>query len=331
MAQTLEINNFSAPNILELSQLDADNAAGDVTLTIKNNNNIGVNDFIVIGTLGSETSEIKKVSAVSGATGLTVPALSFKHNRFEAITKLFGDQITVYRAANVNGIQPADASFAVFSGSNFSIDIDQLATNFSDSTGSSSYWYKYVYTNSVSGLSTNLADSSSARGQGYNNYASLDDIRGQAGFRNARYITDAMIDEKRQTAQQTINAMLVGLYTIPFQSPINPLVRDMTIRLAAGWLLLQQYSHVANANTVKGQDMVDSVTNKDKTGDLDKLALGNLTLTDANGNAMDIEGAGADAFNSWPDTTTASAAASDGGGARLFRISDIQGYTSRNY
>lgn len=332
MPATFTINNFSTPNILEKGQLNADAAvsASPVTLNTINNNNIAANDYVVVGTLGSEGSELKQVTSVSGANSVVVPSITLPHLRFDELTKIYGSQITVQRAANVNGTQPADTSYAAFSGSLISIDIDQPSTLFTDPTGSSDYWYKFVYTNPTTGLSTSLADSSSARGQGYGNYASLADIRNEAGFNRSRNITDAIIDQKRQAAQTMINGALVGIYSLPFAVPINPLIADMTIRLAAGWLLLEQYGHFDTMNTNNGQKKVDSVFNKDKTGDLDKLQSGSMNLVDANGSSSRITDTAA-GFNGHPNATTATDTTDNHGGDFMFRIGGVRGYQDRDY
>src|SRR4051794_28804133 len=126
MAQKLQINNFSSSNISELTQLDQDTAvsASPVSVLVKNSQDIAVNDLVIIGTLGSETSEKKTVTAVADTTHFTVASLSFIHNRFDSVTKIYGDKVKIYRAANVDGTQPLDASFTNIATA--TIDTDQL-------------------------------------------------------------------------------------------------------------------------------------------------------------------------------------------------------------
>lgn len=331
MSATFTINNFSPSNILEKAQLNADVAvsASPVALTLVSNNSIAVNDYIVIGPLGSESSELKQVSAVSGSTSVTVPTVSNAHLRYQEVTKLFGNSITVYRAPNVTGAQPADSAFVTFSGNTVAIDPDQPSTLYTDSTGSNAFWYKFVYTNTTSSASTSLSDSSAARGQGYGNYAAINDIRVHAGFQRSRGVTDAMIDMKRQAAQGAINSRLVGVYTIPFTDPVPALISDITIRLAAGWLLQEQYDPSSNAGQ-KGRQMVESVTNDKNTGDLDKLQKSQSVLTDATGAAI-VTSSSASGVNGWPNDTTADADFGSGRGTRMFRVGDIEGYNTRRY
>src|SRR5205085_9399943 len=117
----------------------------------------------------------------------------------------------------------------------------------------------------------------------YVSYCSLNEIRSESGFTYASYITDPMIDEKRQAAQSEINSTLSSYYTVPFTPPISPLLSDICKRLAAGLLLQEKYSHVNNPD-VNG-------TNKltEARADLQKLIhpeLSGTPLLDANGKSM---------------------------------------------
>lgn len=327
MAQNVSVNNFDSNNVLELAVLDADVAAAATSITLQNNQDFVDGSLVVLGPLGSETAELVRVTDnPSGNVTLQVSALKFAHSKFDPVTRIFGDQIRLYRAANTNAVAPADASF-VQVGSNVDIDIDQLTTDIYDSSGGSDYWYRYTYFNSDSSSETILADSNVMRGGGVGDYCSLDDIRRQAGFTNARYITDAMIDEKRQAAQSTISGKLSGKYTVPFTTPINPLIKDMTIRLAAGWLLLQQYDR-QSVTGAKGQAMVDSVMNADKTGDLDRLYSGDMVLVGTDG-ASTATGTSTTGFTGWPNDSTPVNQSFDGNGQPVsgsgdfkFRVND---------
>ncbi|MGK3945791.1 hypothetical protein ABK046_46530, partial [Streptomyces caeruleatus] len=90
------------------------------------------NQFVVIGQRGTELAELRKVSSITDGDTLVLTAnLANPHTQFEQVTVLFGNQIKVYRASNVNGTQPADASFAELSTT--TIDPDQASTTIVDS------------------------------------------------------------------------------------------------------------------------------------------------------------------------------------------------------
>lgn len=320
MSATINIDNYGSANLLEPTTLGADITVATDSISVENNDNISASDNLIIGGLGSETAEKATVESVSGSESITLSAdTKFEHAKGEPVNRLFGTQIKLYRAANSDGTQPADSAFAAV-GSAHDIDFDQPTTLVEDATGGSDYWYKFTYYNGTS--ETRLADSLAVRGGDYGNYCTLDDVRDEAGFKRARYITNAMIDVHRQAAKALVDASLNGIYVIPFAQPVNPLIRSITRRLAAGYLLLEQYGHYTTQNTKNGQSKIDGVTNKDKTGDLDKLINGSLTLTDTAGNNTELPDSSG-GFRGHPNASTKDAPADEGGGGFLFQIGNI--------
>ncbi|MBS4040412.1 MAG: DUF1320 family protein [Flavobacteriales bacterium] len=322
MIQTVNIPNYNDNNILQQTVLTDDVVAGATNLPVQNTSGFDVG-FIAIGTPGAEGTEIRSVSAVASTVALTINALSLSHKQPSMVQRLFGNQVKLYRAPNVDGTQPTDDQFVVV-GSPFDIKADSGTTPTEDPTGGSDYWYKYTYYNSVTLEETDLSQSNSARGGGVNNYASLAAIRQEAGFNGARYITDQLIDEKRQAAQSKINGMLVGVYTIPFTAPINPFISDITIRLAAGYLLQSQYKY-------QSQRKLDADAKVSAAlADLKSLATKQVTLTDENGASTSLEGS-AGGFSGWPNEDTAGTSRDQGGAGRQFRMGSINGYRERQF
>jgi hypothetical protein len=174
---------------------------------------------LLVGNPGAEGSEVLAVSAVnSDQVGVTVGATKLKHLQNEPVAKLYGNQAKIYRAPNTTGLEPADGSFTLLA--TVTLEPDQPSTTYVDATGGDGYWYKYTYFNSQNSNETDKTQSIAARGEGDSsgNYCTVDEVRGQAGFKNARYITDDLIDEKRKAAQDEINAALGGYYAVPFSS-----------------------------------------------------------------------------------------------------------------
>lgn len=318
MASTIKIPNFGSLNIVEKSELNADAAAAATTLTVAYTDDMSANDYLYIGHLGTENGEVKLITSVDSKTQLTVPALDKGHSRFDPLTILFGNQFRVYRASNVDGTQPADGDFSLLTTQD--LDYDQNQSEYNDSSGSSSYWYKFTYYNETSTDETALADSTAVRGGGVGNYASIESIRRTAGLDQNQFITDAYIEEKRQAAQNLINATLQGIYTLPFSSTVlqqNPIIGEITRRLAGGYLLTADYGPLNTLNTNEGKNMIDSVTNADKTGLLDRLNAKDLVLVDESGASVAIAGSG-DSFKAFPDANTKNLDADQGGGPRMF-------------
>src|SRR3990167_2177526 len=72
--------------------LAADYAAAVTTLAVDNGNKFAVNDYVVIGRIGGEKTEIVKVSAVAAAS-INTDSTVFAHNRGERITFIPYNQI----------------------------------------------------------------------------------------------------------------------------------------------------------------------------------------------------------------------------------------------
>lgn len=311
MSQTLKLTNYPVENIIEETLLNADMAAG-TSMTVRDNQGFSADDFILIGNKGSETGEIRTVATVNAdLVSVTITAATkLAHDRFEPVYKLFGDQMKLYRAANVDGSIPANASFSVVA--TIDIDPDQQSTAYTDSTGSSDYWYKRTFYNQTSTEETPLADAPAYRGAQYPAYATIEQIRNKAGLENNRWITDEKVDEKRRSAQSIIDARLQGTYTVPFTPPVNQLINEITQLYAAGLLLTQSYSVGGAGVRTQGETMLNEVTNDNGTGLLDKLDSQVLRLTDLTGTS-ETSTVAAIGYSSWPNDSTETADYDDGG------------------
>ncbi len=315
MAQTLSIDNYTSLNLLESTQLDADAAASASSLIVRNNQDFAINDFIVLGSLGTERCEKLTVLSVTGSTTIApLVATKFAHLRFDALQKLFGDKIKVYTAPNVDGSVPADSAFTTLL-TTLTIDIDNQYTNYTDNGGSSAFWYKYSYFNSISSAETSVAATVAVRGGNLGQYCSIDDIRDEAGMKGNTYITDVTIDKYRQEAQDEINGTLAGLYTIPFIAPINNNIEQAAKLIAAGLLLKKDYGVMVSSGNKDGQNKVDEGRKL-----LQRINTKDIILLDVLGRDLLVPNAGG--VTSWPNNTTDAADANAGGGGRLFRISN---------
>lgn len=314
MPATIRVSNYDPINIKERSVLDADAAAAATALVVQTNQNIVADDYLLVGTQGSESSEIVRVQSTSGARSVTLvaPGLTIPHARFATITILNANQVRLYRAANVDGTTPADASFAVLATKN--IDPDQLNTDFSDAGGGSGYWYKFTYRHEVSTAETSLAAANAARGAGYGGYCSVFDIRGEAGLVNNTYIKDGTFDDARREAQAEIDGALYGIYVVPFTPPINSLIAKITKLIAAGLVLTSDFGPMNTGTNKNGKAKLD-----EGRALLERIKSGELKLTDVQG--VDTSSSTARA-SVWPNNSTATADADVGGGTRKFRVSD---------
>lgn len=317
MAQQVEIDNFGSLNVVDSDKLEADVLPGANQIQTDNTANYTVGQYVCIGALGTEGCEIGTVASIVDATHLqfTNP-VKLKHDRFDALTPLNGDQIKVYRAPNMTGLLPDDSTFGVLG--SVPIVVSDPVTLYIDSSGGNAYWYKSTYYNSATNFESTLADSTAARGGGYDYYASAYAIRKTAGLVNNQYITDADIDEKRKEAQDEIDAALTGMYTTPFQPPIDSMISGITRLLAAGKLMMDDPGgQGANSLIYKeGQDKINQARKMLKL--IDDRA---YTITDSNG--ASTMSPNSQSSKSFPDATTVAQGGGQPGNDRLFRMSDV--------
>jgi aminoglycoside/choline kinase family phosphotransferase len=100
------------------------------------------------------------------------------------------------------------------------------------------------------------------------------------------------------------------------------MIKDITKNLAAGFLLLDDYGPTQIADTSNGQKKVD-----DARALLARIKSKELVLADVLGSSTALSTS--DSLTMWPDATTADADPADGGGPRMFRVSDISGNGGR--
>lgn len=270
--EILIADNFGAINLLEETELSAGAAASQANVVVVNPQGYATNDYVLVGDVGSDRAEIKKILSITGQTITFSSNLSLDHTKDETLTKLRGNQINFYRAANVDGTVPSDASFSLVS--TVSIEPDQTETEYVDSVGGSGYWYKFTYYNDVSSEETDISTAQAVRGGGYNQYASVDQVRTEAGLKNNKYIDDAQILEAIEDAEGQVKASLAAAgYTLPL-AEVPYLIRYVTKQLAAGYLLTNSYG-AQHMGTEKDGDLKI----KRAMDILTKIESGKTTLT----------------------------------------------------
>lgn len=322
MSQTLNIPNFRENNIFLNTQteLTAIVVPGSSALPVLNNNSF-TSLFVLVGRPGSDVAELLPNTTPTPGTSIPLGSNTLlQHSQGDPVYALFGSQIRIYRALDAGlGQQPPDSAFGYGTPyATVSIDSSSDSTQYTDAAGNGSYWYKFTYYNPTTSSETDIGSATAVRGAFTVTYCSLDDIRGQAGFTYAPYITNASIDQKRQAAQDEINGALDEFYQTPLQPPINDFIKDICMRLAAGLLRLKHYSQISNPQ-INGQNMYDAAQL-----DLDKLIMKERVLVNKQGQSTAGPGA-TGGVEGWPNSSTQSAPGNQGGAPRVFRMSDIQG------
>lgn len=325
MAQQIEIDNYGSLNTTDRDQLTADVLAGGSQIQTENTTQYAVGTKVVVGDLGTELAELMTVQTVDDATHLTFTApLRLDHNRSDGLTPLNGNIIKVWRAANSNNYLPADDQFTVIG--QLPIQPNEMVTYYTDPSGGSDYWYKFSFLNDATSFESSLADSEAGRGGGYGYYCSTQSIRRTAGLDGNQWVTNSDIDAMRLEAQQEIDATLNGMYSVPFQPPIDSMITGITRLLAAGKLMMDDPGSAGASSAIYQEGAAKAA---DARLMLDNIAARKYILTDVTG--VSIIDPASQSSKAWPNETTPQVDGVRGGSDRIWRMSDADGYHNRRY
>jgi hypothetical protein len=125
----------------EKTLLTSSAVAGATTLTVQNIEGFAVNNYLVLGTLGDEGTELVQVSSgTPPATSIITlaSATTFNHAVNTPVTYIPFNQVALYSATSKTG------TYNIV-GSATALEVDQDYTEISDSTGGTTTWYKTRY------------------------------------------------------------------------------------------------------------------------------------------------------------------------------------------
>ena len=224
---------------LERTKLDADVSAGsDVAVTVQDNDHLVENDYVVIGSEGSEQTELVQINAtVVAGQAIRVDVLKFAHKA--------GAQVTKYRynKRKFYGSLTADGSFAELAsyGSPAIIQVDDPQGTLLEYTGTEGYiYFRSTYYNSELDEETTVEDSETVLADESKRYTSLYAIRVQAGLTNNPFINDGRVERKRKQAENEIDSAIFSRYVIPLEE-VPPLIQYICELLAAGYIDYEEY------------------------------------------------------------------------------------------
>lgn len=124
----------------EKTFLSAKIAAGATTITVKSPQGFSIDDFVVLGTIGQERTEIKQISGLSGLTISFATGTTYAHSVDAPVTTTPYNQVEFYRAASSGGTYSLIATST--------IDYDEYYTRYDYIPGVSTDYYKIRYLNS---------------------------------------------------------------------------------------------------------------------------------------------------------------------------------------
>lgn len=148
------IVSFRHPDsISEYTRITERIASGGTTLKVKNTEGFSANDFIILGTIGNEKTEIKKISSVDSDTQFTIAATNFAHNIDDPVSYTPYDQIEYYSSSSSVDANSDDSSLST-QGSKQDLEVDDLVNEANLSAVSSGYVYARYYNSDSSSFSS---------------------------------------------------------------------------------------------------------------------------------------------------------------------------------
>lgn len=278
----------------EKTFLDADEASGQTTLTVENPQGFSTDKFVIVDTPGSEIAELLKISSSSTNTITLATSIVFAHQKNASIQVIRYNQRKFYRSSTQTGTYSHLSS----EGSPVDITPDQPeGTEFEDSSGTSSSWYKSTYYNTETMTETSLADATATKAGDTEHYTSVYKIKSEAGFQNNPYIGSDLVDRYRTEAEAQAEGAVVGIYQLPFSS--SPKIFQHIVTLLAGGLLLsKEYGLEADVEISKtGERKIKRAEEL-----LEKIRNGQLLLVGENGTELskrtDVMASGSNAYDS---------------------------------
>lgn len=186
---------------LEKTYLSGDEAAGQTTLSVLSGSNFSANEYVVIGTPGSEQTELRKISSADATTITISAATSFSHNQGTIIQQIPFNQIEVYSASSSGG------SFSLLS--TVSIRVDAFETYYPRTSDASTVYYKARFKNENDTTYSDYSDEVSATGYAYNTIWSIKKrALNQLGEQLGTLITDEFLDDSLFEGRRDVDNQL---------------------------------------------------------------------------------------------------------------------------
>lgn len=130
-------------NILSLPKTNTTagiSSGSSVSTNVMNTANFSADDFVVVGNLGDESSEIQSITSITDADTLVLGTLSLSHPSGTPITKVRYDQVSLERSSD-------NSSWSVIA--TVTLKGDQAQIEYNDTTGTTTSYYRFRFYNST--------------------------------------------------------------------------------------------------------------------------------------------------------------------------------------
>lgn len=144
---------------LEKTYLSSFVAAATTSLAVKNNSEFAVDNFVIVGEMGQEKSEIRQVASINAnKLAMGVNALLFDHNADCSIYKLEYNKIRFYRRTSIGAAPILQVTLDI------DVDDEDKLTKWDDVTSLTTYYYQTSFYNSATTEESELSDPIAASG-----------------------------------------------------------------------------------------------------------------------------------------------------------------------
>lgn len=176
---------FQVPDLQSYPKtfLSGDEASGQTTLSVDNGTGFSTNDWVILGQIGHETTEIVQVSSQTDTTIVT-GATKFAHSRGASVRFIPYNQIIPERSTDVG------VNYSALSA--ISIRVDTQETYLQRSSDDSTDYYRFRFYNSTTALYSQYSDGVVATGFADNSVGS---IKQRALRSMGETLSDSITDE----------------------------------------------------------------------------------------------------------------------------------------
>lgn len=184
----------------EKTYLSGDEAAGQTTLSVLDGSNFAANEYVIIGTPGTEQAEIGLVSGSADGT-ITVGATSFAHSQGTIITFIPFNQVVIE--------DDTDSEFGAATTNFVDLRVDSLETFFAYPTGTAADYYRarFYHEQSAANYSP-YSDTVIATGFTYDSVHSIKKrALDQLGEEIGGTITDEFLNDSLWEARREVDNM----------------------------------------------------------------------------------------------------------------------------
>ena len=197
---------------LQETRLSSDVAASATSSTVENNTGFATNDYTVFGNPGEELTEIVKLTSTTGTTTLghtTGPV--FAHAARTQVSQIKYNQAKIYTSDAEGGTYTLLATA--------DLTLDQDATVYDDTTGTSATWYKIKYYNETT---TALSSYSVAvLGTGYTDdslFSLTEEVMQEFGDEGGKDISKDIVHKHLRAGVRRVTTELFKVYPDYFKA-----------------------------------------------------------------------------------------------------------------